>query len=81
MKVIPYEDCRFFVTSETDPEKRYLVDCAEMKCDCINFQTRIGPRRAQGEKVMCKHMLAVTYWLGFRVMKDMAARYHQQQAA
>jgi hypothetical protein len=72
MRVIPWEHGRFWVTSETDAGKRYLVDLMEyngqMKCDCENYRIALESKNLRGQ---CKHCNEVLMFLGRAVVKEM----------
>lgn len=67
MKVIPWEFGRFWVTSETDPDRLpYLVDMLEYhrhgQCDCEDFRIRVKAKWDGGEipdVKNCKHIRKV----------------------
>jgi hypothetical protein len=78
MKVEFYENNRFWVTSETVIGRKYLVDICGPDgwpcCACKNFRIEIQPKLEAGIKVakpFCKHLRAVVYWLGRRVVEEM----------
>lgn len=65
MKVEPIngEVMRFYVTSESNPEQRHLVDWLVPACGCASWTCRHRKHeQATGTPYLCKHLIAAREW-------------------
>lgn len=76
MKVTPIhgEPYRFHVTSSREGHEPYLVDVSEHngigQCGCYNWQYRLAPKIAAGERLFCKHVEAAREYLLDRIIAE-----------
>lgn len=72
IQITPWEHGRFWVSSETQRNRRYLVDILHHngrgKCDCDNYRIRM---EAKNLRARCKHIQRVLEWLGEQVVNEM----------
>ena len=65
MKVEPHERLRYFVTSNSDPQDRYLVDLLSGECGCIDYGVR---HREEGTD--CKHLRAAKRYFANEILSE-----------
>ena len=83
MIIEPYEQFRFFVSSEDSPKNRHLVDLTWYKgngcCDCFDFIAKHKPRLEavpypkpdySNLTYRCKHIIAVHAVIGAKLIYD-----------
>ena len=80
MTITPHESGRIWVSSETVPARKYLVDVnhqGRYYCDCPRHRIYIEPKLAAGKRVNlithCKHTQAVVWWLGQQTVAALRA--------
>lgn len=73
MIVTPHERLRYFVSSEANPKRVYLVDLLSNECGCIDFGVR---HRKDGTD--CKHCRAAKRFFADEVLNQIRSKMRKE---